>query len=358
MKKTRTEAASDPFAALKLMVDVAAGAVAGFICPPEINGVPASFEPVPESVADEIGLIVESSGSTGRPKRIELSLNALMASAEASASRLGGHGQWLLALPANYIAGANVLFRSVLADTQPVIMNSRVPFSAEGFRNSANLMQHQNRYTSLVPAQLERLAAANDHSVLAALRSFRAILVGGQAPNSQTVAKLREQGVNLVESYGMAETCGGCVYDGTALDGVQVEIESGRVVVSGPLLAEGLAGRFLTEDLGVIENGKLKILGRADRVIISGGLKTNLDDVEASVLEIAGVQEVIAVGLESSWGQSVGLVLRSETPTDLALINQKLAAQQRVIKFIQVDQVPRLDSGKPDYQGAVKLLAD
>lgn len=358
MKQTRTEPASDPFAALKLMVDVASGSVAGFISPPEINGVPAQFDPVPETVSDQVALIVESSGSTGRPKRIELSLDALLASADASATRLGGHGQWLLTLPANYIAGANVLFRSVIADTQPVIMNSRVPFSAEGFRNSANLMQHQNRYTSLVPTQLDRLAAADDPTVLAALRSFRAILVGGQAPNSESVSRLRELGVNIVESYGMAETCGGCVYDGIPFDGVELEIESGRVAISGPILAEGLGGRYLTEDLGVIENGNLRVSGRADRVIISGGLKANLDDVESKLSALTGVQEVIAVGLESQWGQSVGLVICSANELDLGTINQELEPQQRVIKVVRVENIPRLFSGKPDYQAAQELLAD
>jgi len=359
MKPTRTEAASDPFAVLKMMVEVAAGNLAGFVSPPETTGIAAEFEQVPAEVDASVGLIIESSGSTGRPKRIELSLAALMASAEASASRLGGHGQWLLALPANYVAGANVLFRSVVADTQPVIMNSRVPFSAEGFKNSSNLMQHPIRYTSLVPTQLDRLAAATaDPAVLAALRSFQAILVGGQLPNTSSIEHLKSLGVNVVESYGMAETSGGCVYDGVPLEGVEVEIVAGKVVVSGPVLANGLGHVYATEDLAEIVDGKLKVIGRADRVIISGGKKVSLDDIEQRVLELDSVSQALAVSVASKWGQSAALLVVGPKPLELAELNAVLEGPAKAIAFRQLDELPRLESGKPDYQAAKRLLAD
>ena len=359
MKPTRTEAASDPFAVLKMMVEVAAGNLAGFVSPPETTGIAAEFEQVPAEVDASVGLIIESSGSTGRPKRIELSLSALMASAEASASTLGGHGQWLLALPANYVAGANVLFRSVIADTQPVIMNSRVPFSAEGFKNSSNLMQHPIRYTSLVPTQLDRLAAATtDPGVLAALRSFQAILVGGQLPNRSSMEHLKSLGVNVVESYGMAETSGGCVYDGVPLEGVELEIVDGKVVVSGPVLANGLGQAFATQDLAEIVDGKLKVLGRADRVIISGGKKVSLDDVEQRVLQLDSVRQAMAVAVASKWGQSAALLITGPKPLELAELNAVLEGPAKAIAFRQLDELPRLESGKPDYQAAKQLLAD
>ncbi|MEZ7826468.1 MAG: hypothetical protein QMA94_00975, partial [Aquiluna sp.] len=284
-------------------------------------------------------------------------------SANASAKFLGGHGQWLLALPANYIAGANVLFRSVVADTQPVIQNTRVPFSAEGFLNSVSLMRGSKRYTSLVPAQLDRLAAlidleSQDRGVIAALQSFDAILIGGQLPNPATLESLKSRGVKLVESYGMAETSGGCVYDGQALEGVNLEIIDGQVAVSGPVLANGIGEKFLSSDLGEIVNGRLKIIGRADRVIVSGGKKVSLDDVEARVAAEEGVTEVIAVALDSKWGQSVGLVLAVSKGFDESKLQGMLLGPAKPIAVQKVSQVPRLISGKPDYQAARALLAD
>jgi len=359
MKPTLTTSASEPFAVLKMMTQVFDGKAAGFVSPPEVTGIGVEFDPVPAEVSEDISLIVESSGSTGRPKRIEISLDALMASATSSAKFLGGHGQWLLALPANYIAGANVLFRSVAADTQPVILNSRVPFSAEGFLNSASLMRDEKRYTSLVPTQLDRLAAkAGDPAVIAALRSFDAILVGGQLPNSGVMKLLRSKGVKLVESYGMAETSGGCVYDGEALNGVTLEIINGQVAVSGPILANGLGAKFLSSDLGEIANGRLKVFGRADRVINSGGKKVSLDDVESLVAAQVGVEEVIAVAVDSEWGQSVGLVLAVSEGFDEAELHKLLLGPAKPVSIRQVSQVPRLISGKPDYQAATALLAD
>jgi O-succinylbenzoic acid--CoA ligase len=346
-----------------MMTRVFDGEVAGFVSPPETTGIGVYFDPVPSQVSEDVGLIVESSGSTGRPKRLEISLAALTASANASAKLLGGHGQWLLALPANYIAGANVLFRSAVADTQPVISNTRVPFSAEGFLNSASLMRGSKRYTSLVPAQLDRLAACADlesqeNGVITALQSFDAILIGGQLPNLATLESLKSRGVKLVESYGMAETSGGCVYDGQALEGVNLEIIDGHVAVSGTVLANGIGEKFLSSDLGEIVNGRLKIIGRADRVIVSGGKKVSLDDVESKVAAEEGVTDVIAVALDSKWGQSVGLVLAARESFDESKLQSILLGPAKPIAVQKVSQVPRLISGKPDYQAARALLAD
>jgi len=363
MKPTLTVSASDPFAVLKMMTNVFDGQVAGFVSPPEITGVGVDFDPVPSQVSDDVGLIVESSGSTGRPKRLEISwlpfLQALTRQQSFSAATVSGS----LRFPPITLRGANVLFRSVIADTQPVIQNTRVPFSAEGFLNSVSLMRGSKRYTSLVPAQLDRLAAyidleSQDSGIIAALQSFDAILIGGQLPNLATLESLKSRGVNLVESYGMAETSGGCVYDGQALEGVNLDIIDGQVSVSGPVLANGVGEKFLSSDLGEIVNGRLKIIGRADRVIVSGGKKVSLDDVEAKVAAQEGVTEVMAVALDSKWGQSVGLVLAVSKGFDESKLQRILLGPAKPIALQILDQVPRLISGKPDYQAARALLAD
>jgi o-succinylbenzoate---CoA ligase len=179
--------ANDTVAALLVMADVIAGRKAIFVSPAVVNGEQASFDAVPETVSDNIAAIVESSGSTGTPKRISISTQALLHAARAGQERLGPLGQWLLALPINFIAGQQVLVRSLLADQQPVIMNTAVPFTPEAFLRSTLLMQHENKYTSLVPYQLAKLVseAENDKVLLSALRSFRAIwLVDNQRRKS------------------------------------------------------------------------------------------------------------------------------------------------------------------------------
>ena len=354
----RTIPANDVFGALNLMTEIVDGRIAGFITPAEINGVAPTVEDLPQEVDENTALVVESSGSTGVPKRISLSLAALTASASASANRLGGHGQWLLALPVNFIAGANVLFRSVIADTQPVLMNTQLPFTVEAFIRGASLMEGERRYTSIVPFQLSKLAAAAEHDafVYSMLRKFDAILVGGQAPNLADVISLRSKGINVVVSYGMTETCGGCVYDGVPLEGVGVEVQSGLIAISGPVLANGLGGKFVTNDRGELVEGKLEVLGRADRVIVSGGIKLSLDEFERRALEIPGVERVIAVSLASDFGESVGVVYQGSPEVSFQSLTSSISVAAKPLGVVRVDEVPTLVSGKPDLVRAKAML--
>lgn len=333
------------------------GKLAIFITEPELNGLMPEVNGLPDQVPSDVGLIVESSGSTGTPKRIQLSVEALKASADASARRLGGQGQWLLALPTKFIAGINVLVRSVIADTQPVIMNTQLPFTADAFFRAASLMTEPKRFTSLVPAQLARLleAVKTDEYSLALLRRFDAILLGGQMPDQNVVDQLRELGVKIVISYGMTETAGGCVYDSLPLDGVGVNIRDGKIAISGPVLANGLGAEFVTNDLGEFSEGKLTVLGRADRVVISGGQKVSLEAVEQRAALIAGVMEVAAAAMPSSWGESVGLVYAGSPEVDFSSLEQ-LSVAAKPHRVILVSKLPRLQSGKPDLVAIQALL--
>lgn len=353
MKPLRVVNSLDTFAALELMVEVIDGNVAGFI-----SGEDSPI--MPTYVDDEVALIVQSSGSTGKPKLVELSIAALQHSALASAERLGGDGQWLLALPANFIAGANVLIRSVLADTQPILLNTRVPFTTEAFVRGASLMDANRRYTSLVPAQLSRLAqdAESDAFVFSTLRKFDAILVGGQLPNWPEVESMRAKGVNIIVSYGMTETCGGCVYDGVPLTGVSYELNEGLISISGPVLALGLGDKFQTNDLGTITDGKLTVLGRADRVVISGGIKVSLERVEQAALNIPGVDMAVAVPVSSTWGESVGLLYQGSPEVNFESLTQQISVAAKPVKVLRVTNFPMTATGKIDLQQSAKLLAD
>lgn len=353
MKPLRVVSSSDTFAALELMVDVLDGKVAGFISDTEQLD-------LPKEVEDEVALIVESSGSTGTPKQIKLSLDALKHSARASTERLGGDGQWLLALPTNFIAGANVLIRSVFSDTQPILLNTRVPFTTEAFVRGASLMEGSRRYTSLVPAQLSRLAqdAEADAFVFSMLRKFDAILVGGQLPNWSEVETLRAKGINVIVSYGMTETCGGCIYDGVPLTGIDFEVNDGLISISGPVLALGLGGKFETNDLGRIVDEKLEVLGRADRVIISGGIKVSLERVEQAALNIPGVAQVVAVAVSSQWGESVGILYQGSPEVNFESLTQQISVAARPAKVLRVTSFPMTATGKVDLREAAKLLAD
>ena len=206
-----------------------------------------------------------------------------------------------------------------------------------------------------MPTQLELLAGAikNDPSVLPALRRFDRILVGGQATNPATLQRLLELGVNLTITYGMTETCGGCVYDGVPLSGVEISIdESSQIHLAGPMLAEGIGARFATADLGFFDElGRLQILGRSDRVINSGGIKLSLDRVEQWAQEQPGITAAVAVPINhprfgetfACWFTSVeDSVINSEDAASAL----GLAAKQA--RWKRVSSIPALSSGKPD----------
>jgi len=350
-------AANDTVGALIALADALAGTQAVFVTPPETNGITAEVQDLPAEVPDHIALIVESSGSTGTPKRIALSRDALLASSAASDAALGGPGQWLLALPINYIAGLNVLLRSLSADTQPVIMNSLVPFTPEAFANSASFLSAERRYVSLVPTQLHRLvaAAAIDDFLLAKLRRFDAILLGGQAADPKLLKDSLELGLNIVISYGMAETAGGVVYNGWPIDGVKLRLSAtGQVEISSPTLAQDCGPWYQTSDLGQInEDGRLSIIGRTNRVLISGGLKISLDAIESVVRQIGGVVDAATISVNNAeWGERAAVIyVGSPEVADYiaADVFDHLGPVAKPVRVIRVDAIPRLSSGKTDY---------
>jgi O-succinylbenzoic acid--CoA ligase len=370
-KPLKLIAANDTFGALVAFADVLDGKCAVFITAPEVNGKMPEAHGLPENASEDVALIVETSGSTGTPKRIEISREALIASAKASAFVLDAsenESQWLLTLPINFIAGANVLIRSVLAGTQPVMMNTSVPFTAEAFAHSASLLKSAKRFTSLVPTQLARLAAAAQHDefVLAQLQRFDAILVGGQAADYQMIGDLEALGVNIVTTYGMTETCGGCVYNGLPIGDTELKIIDDRIHIRNSMLAQvelDADGFFETSDAGVIDpDGRLAILGRIDRVINSGGIKVSLDRVEQLAKLINGVEDLAATAIhDMEWGQRVGIAYigSPEVADDIAKsLANDLGPAGKPVRLLRVDKLPKLSNQKNDLIAISKLFEE
>lgn len=320
-----------------------------------LDGGPA-YAPQPRlsdaAVPPGTALVLRTSGSTGNPREVALSAAALRASAEATHERLGGPGRWLLVLPPTHVAGVQVVNRTVVAGTE-VRLGDLTPFTPGAFAALAREFLDGHRgeraYVSIVPTQLHRLVAASDGGVgdgdtdgdgdgLAELARFDAVLVGGAATPAPLLARARAAGVRAVTTYGMSETSGGCVYDGVPLAGVRVRLAragaddgTGVVELSGPVLAEGYVGDaaataaafrtdpdgtrwFRTSDLGSLDDGRLTILGRADDVILTGGVNVAPAAVEAAIAEhLAGLGtpgEACVVGVpDDEWGQAVVAVL-------------------------------------------------
>ncbi|MDR7087883.1 O-succinylbenzoic acid--CoA ligase [Aeromicrobium panaciterrae] len=313
-------------------------------------------------------IVVRTSGSTGTAKDVVLSHAAVMASAHAALDRLGGPGQWLSAIPATGVGGLQVLVRSIIAGTDPVFADEYddIPSAIAG-------MNGDRRYASLVPTQLHRLA-----DNLSVLSGLDAVVIGGAATPGSLLAQSRDAGVNVVRAYGMSETCGGCVYDGVPLDGVQIRVDDEHQVhLAGPMLfdrygdpdvpTDVVDGWFATNDLGEIDDhGRLTITGRSDDVIISGGVNIPLPAVTEALRGHEGVGDAIAVGVpDDEWGTRVVAYV---VPADaVCLDGLRLDEVRDAIEaaglprtwapreVVLVDALPLLPGGKVDRQALRRL---
>jgi O-succinylbenzoic acid--CoA ligase len=344
---------------------------------------------MPEAVRAGPAVVVTTSGSTGVPKSVILSRDALTASALATADRIG-EGAWLLALPASYVAGLQVLVRAIVADREPAILSGS--FTPQAFAAAALTMASSEggirvpTYTSLVPAQLSRLldAAADDPTVGTAVRSFQAILVGGQALPPVILERAEALGAHIVRTYGSTETSGGCVYDGRPLRGVSARIVEGEVQLSGPTLADGYLGEpemtdavfpvdpdgrrwYRTGDAGLIEDGVLRVRGRIDNVIVSGGINVSLDRVERIVRSVPGLSGAVVIGVpDDKWGEasvvvaSRGEALRRSDYVQLeearAAVAAEIGTHARPARLVLVDELATLPSGKPDREAIRRAI--
>ena len=372
-----------------------------------------------------VDMVLRTSGSTtGTGKLVGVSMDALVASARATHKRLGGPGIWVLALPAYHAAGVQVLVRAAVAGTHVFnaykeggfdpqhlaqVIDAACVAAADcdagssfdddavsscaggvgGEAEGALAADDSGRacpvYTSLVPTQLRR--ALDDEQLRGALTRLDAVLIGGAAADAQLLEQAKAAGIRVVTTYGMSETCGGCVYDGQPLPGVSMDVDqaTGAIWLSGPMLATGYLGDeertrrcfvsrpqagvgasgvggtasaaesaeagvggpgagsdagageparrwFITSDRGHIVDGRLQVLGRLDDVIISGGIKVEPGPIEALLALNPLVSECAVVGLpDLQWGQVVTAVVVPASMPGLGRVDEgAILAQIRV----------------------------
>lgn len=369
-----------------------------------------------------VDMVLRTSGSTtGTGKLVGVSMDALVASARATHKRLGGPGIWVLALPAYHAAGVQVLVRAAVAGTHVFnaykeggfdpqhlaqVIDAACVAAADcgagssfdddavsscaggvgGEAEGALAADDSGRtcpvYTSLVPTQLRR--ALDDAQLRGALARLDAVLIGGAAAEAQLLEQAKAAGIKVVTTYGMSETCGGCVYDGQPLPGVSMDVDqaTGAIWLSGPMLATGYLGDeertkrcfvsrpqagvgasgvggtasaaesaeagaggpgagsdagageparrwFITSDRGQIVDGRLQVLGRLDDVIISGGIKVEPGPIEALLALNPLVSECAVVGLpDPTWGQAVTAVVVPASMPGLGRVDEGAIVSQ------------------------------
>jgi O-succinylbenzoic acid--CoA ligase len=322
------------------------------------------FAPMPHtSVPNPVAVVVTTSGSGGEVKEVGISAKALLASARATNEFLGAKiGEvWSLLLPLTHVAGINVLARSLGLGTTPIDLRNVEHYPKADF-------------TAIVPTQLFRALNGAD-SLLEHLKHCRAVLVGGAALSESDRQSAQDLGINIVTTYGMTETCGGCVYNGTPILGVEIDTRDGHIRIKGPTLASTYLndekawnramddGWFVTSDLGTLIDGKLSITGRVDDVINSGGKKISLSAIERALQNNFTNNEFAAFSIpDIEWGNALHIAIAGEHSVSTQEISSYLEENLGVVAkpkgFLILSTLPMIGVGKVDHKALAQAVLE
>ena len=287
-------------------------------------------------------VVVATSGTTGAPKGAVLTHDAVTASALASSARIGAtrDDEWLACLPPSHVGGLSVITRALVTGTRLLTAPRFTPEACiDASHDGATLV-------SLVATALARIDPM----------LFRVIVLGGSRPPDRVPD-------NCVTTYGMTETGSGIVYDGVALDGVQLQIREGIIHVRGPMLMRAYrdgarpfddAGWFRTGDIGSVDSeGRLHVEGREGDLIVTGGEKVWPESVEAALRTMADVADCCVAGVpDDEWGHAVHAWIVTPNPGALTLdsvrrhVKDVLPAYSAPRVLHIVDTIPRTSLGK------------
>ncbi|WP_295879866.1 class I adenylate-forming enzyme family protein [uncultured Thiohalocapsa sp.] len=369
-------------------------------------------------------LLIRTSGSGGMPKVVMLTAPQLAASAARvnAALDLGAGDEWLCVLPLHHIGGLAIGWRCAAAGaTLRLLGNAAAPalpvddahagdgqaaldpsdisadlsdgggvaavqggFQAEAV--AAALARHPVTHLSLVPTMLARLLEV----MPAPPPRLRVLLLGGQALHPALARRALRAGWPLHVSYGMSET-GSMVAVGPWRDGAGPGARVGPPLpdvmldcagpaepprplrLHGPMLMAGYAdaarrpgrgladGWLTTGDLCRLDaDGALRVLGRADELVVIGGEQVSPSAVEAKLAAAPGVREVAVVAVaHPHWGATLAACWSGPAaPAVLdAWCRDRLPSRQRPRIFRRLDALPLLASGKPDRAALTRLAA-
>lgn len=309
-------------------------------------------------VDEGVTLVVHTSGTAGDPKLVQFDRRAIDGAVAASTLALEAtpRDRWLCCLPLAHVGGMLVLLRGVLLEAPVTVHPSFDPALVGAERGVA--------FVSVVPRMLRRLLDARVN-----LRRFRAILVGGAHLTPDLRVRAERVGARVIETYGLTESCGGVVYDGLPLPGVEMRVnDDGGIELRGPVCMLGYRfddhatkGAFTDDgwlrpgDAGEIDaEGRLHVVGRIDDLINTGGEKVWPQEVEAVLREHPEVAEVGVGGrLDAEWGQRVvAFVVPRDTSAPPALdelrdhVAGRLGRHKAPRELVLVDELPRTFSGK------------
>jgi O-succinylbenzoic acid--CoA ligase len=231
-------------------------------------------------------------------------------------------------------------------------------------------------FSAVVPTQIYR-ALNGDEKLLAHLKAAKFVLVGGAKLQDDLLFQALNAGISILTTYGMSETSGGCIYEGTPLKGVQARIsDTGLIEISGPILASGYLnndelwnrhyrdGWFTTSDLGEINSdGTVDVFGRADDVFISGGEKVSLSSVSQKLEERYSQNDWCALAVtDLKWGQRLVVAVAGMNPPSheevASLLGDAFGNAAKPKQYLVFETFPLIGIGKIDRIALRKRAED
>lgn len=386
MSYAELDAAADEAMAELGRTGIVAGSMMPFPAPPlpetliemvagaRLGAALAPYGPLPPLAGSTVDAyaVVTTAGSTGDPKGVVLTEGNVAAAIEASQARIGNDetDTWLLCLPLYHIAGLSVVWRSFAAGGSVLVHDRFDPAAV-----AAELRSGAATMVSLVPTMLHRLLEVDPGPYPA----VKGVLLGGGPASDALVEQGLDAGLPLLTTYGTTESASqiatvapgegrdaiGTV--GRPLDGMMVAFDDGEIVVEGPAVSPGYLGEprrtgpHHTRDLGHLDAaGRLVVTGRIDDIILTGGEKVAPQLVEAVLESFPAIERAVVVGVpDEDWGQAVVAVVEGE-PLDEAALGARaraaLAVHQVPKRWVRVDALPELPSGKIDRRAVVEFL--
>jgi O-succinylbenzoic acid--CoA ligase len=302
---------------------------------------------------------VHTSGSTGVPKRMRVSKARMRASAQATCDYLGlrPHDTALLCMSVQYIAGKMMVVRALERDLQLTL----TPPSGHPLKGLEDRTFH---FVAMTPMQVYdtlQVPAEAD-----ALRRVRHLLIGGGAIDAPLAEALRTFPHAVWSSYGMTETLSHIALrrlNGTdaspwytPLPGVRIQLaDDDTLIIHAPRVCPE---PLRTHDIAQLNpQGQFRILGRTDNVINSGGIKIQIEEVEAQLRPVLTSPFQITSVPHPKFGEAVTLLTTSVHPEEeLAICQRHLSPYWVPKRAVHTDALPLTGTGKPD-RATAKALA-
>lgn len=326
-------------------------------------------------------IMIPTGGSGGKVKFVIHSGETLRAAALGLRDALVARGlspilHGVTCTPPWHVSGLMPAIRARVTGGQHRIIDGR--FGEAAPLPSVELPSSGTKIVSLVPAQLSRLLARADGE--AWLRSFDVILLGGSSVPPPLLADIRSRRLPVFLTYGATETAAACalcaperIWSGEAVRGAPLPgvtfatNADGVVTIDAASLGIGIwpdapIGRPWTSgDRGdVAADGSVKISGRADRIIITGGEKVDPARVEQTLLSTGLIKEALVLGMvDARWGEVVTACVVGPTSAEAALRQacEALEPAARPRRYVFVASMPTNASGKPDREAIARLTA-